>query len=402
MNTLAFCLNLMKGIAGTGSLSVPYAFAKVGIIPGICLFALVCCMMVLATYQLIDIHNNMGNRRILGLKSIKTNNVYAEMVYNVLGTTGYRFYVFFSLFTLYGSNVGSLIVMTDFLSAIPFTSGTPQDRRVFSQFVLTIVSLLLCLLKDPSLLVPVSSFGLIAIASGYLIMIIYGMTHYDTAFEPADLWPVSFSEFLSNIGKIVYCMGFILFLLTQYKYIRRDCRRHVIRSTAISISLMAVLYCFIGIVLSQYYKTVGVQDNILNSFPTDGALGVIINLAMMVTVVGGFPLWMEPVNETVEGDDIEHGKIFIKTPKYIMLRTVEVCLMSLIALLIPAFGTVVGLIGNFTDVLTTFTFPAVMHIVFFRNKTSPTITYLDLGQLVLSVVIMIICTSLSLKEFIKS
>ena len=144
------------------------------------------------------------------------------------------------------------------------------------------------------------------------------------------------------------------------------------------------------------------QDNILNSFPTDGALGVIINLAMMVTVVGGFPLWMEPVNETVEGDDIEHGKIFIKTPKYILLRTVEVCLMSLIALLIPAFGTVVGLIGNFTDVLTTFTFPAVMHIVFFRNKTSQTIMYLDLGQLVLSVVIMIICTSLSLKEFIKS
>lgn len=42
------------------------------------------------------------------------------------------------------------------------------------------------------------------------------MTHYKTAFEPADLWPVSFSEFLSNIGKIVYCMGFILFLLTQY------------------------------------------------------------------------------------------------------------------------------------------------------------------------------------------
>ena len=42
------------------------------------------------------------------------------------------------------------------------------------------------------------------------------MTHYETAFEPADLWPVSFSEFLSNIGKIVYCMGFILFLLTQY------------------------------------------------------------------------------------------------------------------------------------------------------------------------------------------
>lgn len=109
----------------------------------------------------------------LGLKSIKTNNVYAEMVYNVLsfflpnaqvlGTTGYRLYVLFSLITLYGSNVGSLIVMTDFLSAIPFTSGTASDRRTFSQIVLTIVSLALCLLKDPSF--PLFSFSQLGCSS---------------------------------------------------------------------------------------------------------------------------------------------------------------------------------------------------------------------------------------------
>ena len=30
---------------------------------------------------------------------------------------------------------------------------------------------------------------------------------------------------------------------------------------------------------------------------------------MCITVIGGFPLWMEPVNETIEGDDKEYGKI---------------------------------------------------------------------------------------------
>ncbi|KNB42675.1 hypothetical protein JH06_3617 [Blastocystis sp. subtype 4] len=67
MNTIQvrFCVNLMKGIAGTGSLAIPYAFSKVGIIPSILLFAMVCAMMVIATYQLLDIHNNMGNRRIV-------------------------------------------------------------------------------------------------------------------------------------------------------------------------------------------------------------------------------------------------------------------------------------------------------------------------------------------------
>ena len=70
MNTLQFCVNLMKGIAGTGSLAIPDAFSKVGIIPSIVLFSIVCCMMIIATYQLLDIHTNMGNRRIVCLQKL--------------------------------------------------------------------------------------------------------------------------------------------------------------------------------------------------------------------------------------------------------------------------------------------------------------------------------------------
>lgn len=39
---------------------------------------------------------------------------------------------------------------------------------------------------------------------------------FHISFVIADLWPKSFSAFLQNFGVIVYCMGFILFLLTQY------------------------------------------------------------------------------------------------------------------------------------------------------------------------------------------
>ena len=35
-------------------------------------------------------------------------------------------------------------------------------------------------------------------------------------FAVSDLWPKSFEAFLENFGIIVYYMGFILFLLTQY------------------------------------------------------------------------------------------------------------------------------------------------------------------------------------------
>ena len=44
----------------------------------------------------------------------------------------------------------------------------------------------------------------------------FGWSKYKPAFVGADLWPVSFADLLQNIGLFVYCMGFILFLLTQY------------------------------------------------------------------------------------------------------------------------------------------------------------------------------------------
>ena len=79
------------------------------------------------------------------------------------------------------------------------------------------------------MLVPISSFGLVAIIVGYIILIMfvfppflmysYGFASYKPAFEVADLWPKSVPALLENIGIFVYCMGFILFLLTQYVFL---------------------------------------------------------------------------------------------------------------------------------------------------------------------------------------
>ena len=140
----------------------------------------------------------------------------------------------------------------------------------------------------------------------------------------------------------------------------------------------------------------------MNSLPEGSWIVIPVNLLMAITVIGGFPLWMEPVNETIEGDDKEYGKIFITTKKYIIMRSIEIIIMSFIAYVIPSFQSLLGLIGNFTDVLTTFIFPAVMHIVFFRNRVSSTIMGLDFATLIISVIIMIICTAYSLKSFFKT
>ena len=176
---------------------------------------------------------------------------------------------------------------------------------------------------------------------------------------------------------------------------------------------MALIYIILGIVLSQYYKNSGkwfggglkvdkgIQENIMQSLPAGFKLGTLLNLAMFVTVAGGFPLWKEPINETIERGEVERGQLFIKSKNIIILRVVEICLIVLVAVLVPSFSTILSLIGNFTDVLTTFIFPAVMHIVFFRNRTKTWIIWMDLIVLVISVFIMVICTSISIKNFMK-
>lgn len=135
------------------------------------------------------------------------------------------------------------------------------------------------------------------------------------------------------------------------------------------------------------------------SMPSTFKFGSVLNIMMFITVAGGFPLWMEPINETIEKDEIERGKLFIKTKKIIYLRIAEIAAMSVVALLVPSFQAILALIGNFTDVLTTFIFPAVMHIVFFRNRTKSWIIWMDMITMVISVVIMVVCTSVSIKNF---
>ena len=103
-------------------------------------------------------------------------------MYKALGSGGYWLYYVCSLITLYGSNIGSMVVMADFLEAMPIGSNVKM-RRLVSQIILTILCIILCELKDPKygfavdltirMLVGISSLGLFSIAAAFIVMIMY-------------------------------------------------------------------------------------------------------------------------------------------------------------------------------------------------------------------------------------
>ena len=171
----------------------------------------------------------------IGNGIIHTQNDYARICYiaclhdhcnfQALGKPGYYIFNFAMLMTLYGAAIGTMvvlidsadpqIVMTDFLSSLPFLTDNYSMKRTLMQILLTILAIVLCLLKDPSLLVTISSFGLFALVISFVLLFIYGITKSKFSYNTSYLFPTSTSDFFNKFGILVYSLGFTFFLLSQ-------------------------------------------------------------------------------------------------------------------------------------------------------------------------------------------
>ena len=98
-------------------------------------------------------------------------------------------------------------------------NDSPKLKRYLLQLLLTVLAILLCLLKDPSAVVGISSFGLIALVISFVLLMIFGLQHYQFSFDVSYLWPLSLKDFLNNFGVLVYSLGFTLFLLSQIVWV---------------------------------------------------------------------------------------------------------------------------------------------------------------------------------------
>ena len=105
--------------------------------------------------------------------------------------------------------------MTDFLQSLPILNDYPFIKKLISQILLAIVAIILCMLKDPSLLVGISSVGLAALILSYILLFYYGITNSHFSFDSSYLWPKSIMHLLNNFGIFIYSLGFTLFLLSQ-------------------------------------------------------------------------------------------------------------------------------------------------------------------------------------------
>lgn len=105
--------------------------------------------------------------------------------------------------------------MCDFLTSIPFFDEQPAIKRLIAQGIITIICIVLCMLKDPSLLVTISSFGLAALIISFTVLLGYGFTTSHLEFHDRYLWPTNTRDILNNLGIFVYSLAFTEYVLPQ-------------------------------------------------------------------------------------------------------------------------------------------------------------------------------------------
>ena len=77
-----------------------------------------------------------------------------------MGQPGYWIFNIANVITLFGMAMGTMvrsflsishfqIVMTDFLDSLPIPTSHPTLKRAILQFIITVICLILCILKDP-------------------------------------------------------------------------------------------------------------------------------------------------------------------------------------------------------------------------------------------------------------
>ena len=155
-----------------------------------------------------------------------------------LGKPGYYLFNFALLMTLYGACIGTMVVMTDFLSSLPIMTSNPTGKRYLMQVLLTVVAIVLCMLKDPSLLVSISSLGLVALVVSYVLLFIYCFMSSKLSWETSYLYPLSLKDFLNNFGVFAYSLGFTLYLFSQLVH-----PAGILLSRNICVARPAVLRC---------------------------------------------------------------------------------------------------------------------------------------------------------------
>lgn len=297
------------------------------------------------------------------------------------------------------------VAMISFIDSMPITTGS---RKIDIIIPSIIVALLSCS-PDVSFLTKFSIFGLMALTLSFSVIVWQGLAENGlSGFQSTlNLWPRDLSDASSWFGVVVFGYGVVPFILNFRESMAIP--NHVGLATKVGLVLVFLAY----VVMSNFVRILFSPTHIFNgdvlqALPKSSLIALTVRLLMTFVISVTAPLIVVPCGEMIE------GKLGIgrdEMSKRIGIRLLLCILCTGVSEYAPGFVHLVSFMGCFCVSITSFVLPPLFCIQL-QNKrregdSSTTtkvdfISYCDFSALVFGILTTILTSIMTFGDLRRS
>ena len=433
-------LNITKLCMGTGTLALPFAAEKGGLlfnVMGLALIALwnyYCANCILRCRDLLDpkdkpgegVESNITTKSQQHQTSTGSNieshehneyslnenrttppdgtTSYGEIAWYASGSIGLLSVDLLMLLLSVMLIIAYEVAMISFIDSMPITTGS---RKIDIIIPSIIVALLSCS-PDVSFLTKFSIFGLMALTLSFSVIMWQGLAENGlSGFQSTlNLWPRDLSDASSWFGVVVFGYGVVPFILNFRESMTIP--NNVGLATKVGLVLVFLAYVvmsnFVRILFSPTHTFNG---DVLQALPKSSWIALTVRLLMTFVISVTAPLIVVPCGEMIEG---KLGVGIDEISNRIAIRLLLCILCTGVSEYAPGFVHLVSFMGCFCVSITSFVLPPLFCIQL-RNKrrqgdSSTTkvdfISYCDLGFLVFGILTTILTSIMTFGDLRRS
>lgn len=350
-STVQAFFNMVTSFLGAGILGLPHAFHQGGIMAAaICLV----CIAVLSNYcirLLLQCRNRLAEKGLNNLHS------YGDIGEHVLGKLGRAVVDMALVFTQLGVGCVYLIFIGRNLhSLVPSLTLAAVVMMAMPPLAA------MCLFRSLKYLAPMSIIAQVNMMLGLLM--IWGYASFEEKRAASGLhWGVQWSSFPLFFGIAVYTYeGIGLALPIERSMLHKERYGFVLNACYAFITGLFLLF---GIAVYLGFGD-STQSVITLNLP-DNLLSVFVKLTLCVCLLFTYPMMMVPVIQISEAYFLNQTTPMVEAKRNV-LRILVVITTGIVAISIPNFGAVMGLIGDIGSSLLAFILPALFYLRIFEGQ----------------------------------
>jgi len=411
---------LLNTILGSGILGLPGAYAKSGYIGGTCLLFITAALAIIGAHLLVEAADKSGRPASFFSVAEVAGGKPAGVLIDVL-----------IAINAYGAATSYLIVVSDVLPNVADSFGATGllvsqavvmgDRRV-GEVVWMLFALLigapLAFLRNISALRFSAYFAFVMIVYLTVLVGVYAVApatfepcQNDTYTPPADAPKPCEGDFLPFTSAMTTLSSLPLYIfafschqnaLSTTNEMAHPTQANVLKAVIGAISLGVALYFVVGF---GGYSTFGsnVDPDVLKSYPEKETMPQIGRIAIALTVIMCYPMQVHPGRGSLISLAVKSRCVPQSAAEstWLLVLSTSVFIVASVATAIPIkdLGLMLSLIGTVCSTSVQFILPGASYFVLYPHAGWK--RYLSLAQLVLGLVIVPLCLTLTFIEAAK-